>query len=204
LDLSYLCKYANTAEFFPENSRFDANNDGLIGTPDMLVFLSYYGLSVKNDANEVTEFDGIEPVYNAKEIAISGEYNSLSDFLSEFGYDGIEFIQDSNNPSIPSSNIVNPNNNEYDNIKYNAIKLLHIIVSTNVTKGQLKEKLNSAFVGTGVKEYASRMILSSDAANPMNDVELLRINTDFLLSFLTYYGAVVAEDDVDYNQPVLS
>jgi len=203
LDLSYLCKYANTAEFFPENSKFDANNDENIGTPDMLVFLSYYGLSVKNDANEVTEFEGIEPVYNAKEIAISGEYNSLSDFLSEFGYDGIEFIQDSNNTSIPSSSIVNPNNNEYDNIKYNAIKLLHIIASTNVTKGQLKEKLNSAFVGTGVKEYSSRMILSSDAPNPMNAVELLRISTDFLLSFLTYYGAVVAADDVDYNQPVL-
>ena len=199
LDLSYLCKYANTAEFFPENSKFDVTNDGLIGTPDMLYFLSYYGFVVNNNTLELGEN---EIGYNAKEIAISGEYNSLSDFLSEFGYDGIEFIQDSNNPSIPSSSIINPNIIEYDNIKYNAIKLLHIIASTNVTKGQLKEKLNSAFVGTGVKEYSSRMILSSDTPNPMNSVELLRIGTELLLGFLSSFGAVAAADDVDYNQPV--
>jgi hypothetical protein len=204
LDLAYLAEYANTVEFFPEFSKFDATNNGDVGTPDMLSFLSFYGLIVYNNTDELNEN---EIGYNAKEIAISGEYNLLSDFLSEFGYDGIEFIQDSNNLSIPSSNSVNPNTSEYDRIKYNAIKLLHIIASTNVTKGELKEKLNQAFVGAGAKEYASRMILCPDENSENGSIysdKLLSINTNLFLAFLSAYGNSVAMDSVDYNQQVFS
>jgi hypothetical protein len=109
--------------------------------------------------------------------------------------------------SIPSSNSVNPNTSEYDRIKYNAIKLLHIIASANVTKGELKEKLNQAFVGAGAKEYASRMILCPDENSENGSIysdKLLSINTNLFLAFLSAYGNSVAMDSVDYNQQVFS
>lgn len=197
-DIVALSVYANTSELFDIGAAFDANNDGNIGTADLLAFLSSYGTVVYGD----TSVELIPSEYNAASILILSDYDSIDDFLSQEGYDGISFAPDSNRSFLPSSSDYDINGSENSALNYKSAKLLHIIANTNTTKQQLKEKLEPIITANSGLGYLSRLVLSN--ITDAQDVSIVSVGSSTLLSFLSSYGLVVQENDTDYNELVFN
>lgn len=197
-DVAALSVYANTAEFFGIGAAFDANNDSNIGTPDLLAFLASYGTIVYGD----TSVELMETEYNVASILISSNYNSIDEFLSQEGYDGISFAPDSNYSFLPSSSEYDINGSENSALNYKSAKLLHIIANTNTTKQQLKDALEPIITASFGLAYLSRLVL----ANIINvqDLSSVSVGSSTLLDFLSTYGLVVQENNIDYNELVFN
>jgi len=197
-DIVALSVYANTSELFDIGAAFDANNDGNIGTPDLLVFLASYGTIAYGD----TSVELMQSEYNAASILILSDYDSIDDFLSQEGYDGISFAPDSNRSFLPSSSDYDINGSENSALNYKSAKLLHIIANTNTTKQQLKEKLEPIITANSGLGYLSRLVLSN--ITDAQDVSIVSVGSGTLLSFLSSYGFVVQENNTDYNELVFN
>lgn len=197
-DISVLSIYANTNELFDINAAFDSNNDGAIGTPDLLSFLSSYGTIAYGD----TSVELMPGEYNAASVLIPSDYESIDDFLSQEGYDSISFAPDSNYSFLPSSSDYDINGNENSALNYKSAKLLHIIANTYTTKQQLKDALQPIMTANSGLAYLSRLIL----ANVINvqDLAVVSVGTSNLLNFLSDYGAEVQENNTDYNELVFN
>jgi hypothetical protein len=197
-DIVALSVYANTNDLFDIGAAFDANNDGNIGSPDLLVFLSSYDAIVYGD----TSVELMSGEYNAASIIIPGDYDSIDDFLSQGGYDGIYFAPDSNYSFLPSSSDYDTNGSENSALNYKSAKLLHIIANTDITKQQLKDKLEPIITAASGLGYLSRLVLSNIIA--AQDISIVSVGSSTLLSFLSSYGLTVQENNTDYNELVFN
>lgn len=197
-DIAFLSFYANTAELFDIGAAFDANNDGNIGTSDLLAFLSSYGTIAYAD----TSVELMETEYNVASIIISSNYDSIDDFLSQEGYDGISFAPDSNSASLPPSSEYDINGSENSALNYKSLKLLHIIANTNTTKQQLKDALEPIITASSGLSYLSRLVLANFIS--VQDVTLVSVGSSSLLDFLSSFGTFVQENNTDYNELVFN
>lgn len=181
MDIAYLVTYANSRELFNTSVFFDYEDNGAVGTGDMLVFLSLFGTQLLPEYNEA-ESEGfiyynsyiIPPISNSQQIT----------FIQDTGF------------NLPSSANYNPLLGGEDLIRYRAIKLLHIIAASQTTKIDLKDLLVSWSQIDGYAHTAIHRGFNS----PINSDSYLTGNTisfgsSMLTEFLTQYGIS------DYENP---
>ena len=198
-DIAALAVYANTEELFDINAAFDVNNDGNIGTPDLLSFLASYGINIYGDLS--VEINN-ETDYNIQTLLIQSQYGSIEEFLSQGGYDGISFAPDSNYSFLPSSSDYDINGTPESALTYKSLKLLHIIANTGVNKQELKDVLMPIMTASSSVGYLSRLILAG-----LVDVEnssVVGVGTNLLLGLLSVYGAETQSNNTNYNELVFN